>query len=87
VSHADDLPLAAELLRKTGAEVFVDSGARQLRAAADGLAGMTRVAGRLRDSEIEVDDIGLSRPSLDDVFLSLTGRRAEHVVQPEEEPA
>jgi ABC-2 type transport system ATP-binding protein len=86
VSHADDLPLAAALLRKTGAEVFVDSGARQLTAAAGGLAGMTRVAGWLRDSEIEVDDIGLSRPSLDDVFLSLTGHPAEDVAQPEEEP-
>jgi ABC-2 type transport system ATP-binding protein len=38
---------------------------------------MTRVAGWLQDSKIEVDDIGLSRPSLDDVFLSLTGHRAE----------
>jgi ABC-2 type transport system ATP-binding protein len=35
------------------------------------------VAGWLQDSAIDVDDIGLSRPSLDDVFLSLTGRRAE----------
>jgi ABC-2 type transport system ATP-binding protein len=77
VSRADDLPAAEALLRKTGAEVFVDIGARQLTAAADGLADMTRVAGWLRDSDIDVDDIGLSRPSLDDVFLSLTGRRTE----------
>jgi ABC-2 type transport system ATP-binding protein len=48
-----------------------------LTAAADGLADMTRVAGWLRDSRIEVDDIGLWRPSLDDVFLSLTGQRSE----------
>jgi ABC-2 type transport system ATP-binding protein len=87
VSHADDVPVAAALLRKTGAEVFVDSGARQLIAAADGLADMTRVASWLRDSEIEVDDIGLSRPSLDDVFLSLTGRRAEPGADAEEETA
>lgn len=77
VSRAEDLPVAAALLRKTGEEVFVDSGARQLTAAADGLADMTRVAGWLRDSQIEVDDIGLSRPSLDDVFLSLTGHRTK----------
>jgi ABC-2 type transport system ATP-binding protein len=31
----------------------------------------------LRDSDIDVDDIGLSRPSLDDVFLRLTGHRTE----------
>jgi ABC-2 type transport system ATP-binding protein len=77
VSRADDLAAAKALLSKTGAEVFVDVGARQLTAAADGLADMTRVAGWLRDSDIDVDDIGLSRPSLDDVFLQLTGHRAE----------
>lgn len=77
VSHADDLGAAKALLAKTGAEVFVDPGARQLTVAVDGLADMTRVAGWLRDSEINVDDIGLSRPSLDDVFLQLTGHRAE----------
>ncbi len=29
------------------------------------------------DSDIEIDDLGLKRPSLDDVFLHLTGHRAE----------
>lgn len=77
VADGDDLAAAQALLAKTGAEVFVDRGARQLTAAADGLADMVRVAGWLRDSDIEVDDIGLSRPSLDDVFLSLTGHRTE----------
>jgi ABC-2 type transport system ATP-binding protein len=50
--------------------------------AVDGLTDMVRVAGWLRDSEIDVDDIGLSRPSLDDVFLSLTGHRTEEEVGP-----
>jgi ABC-2 type transport system ATP-binding protein len=77
VSRSGDLAAAEALLRKTGAAVFVDAGVRQLTAAADGLADMTRVAGWLRDSDIDVDDIGLSRPSLDDVFLSLTGHRTE----------
>lgn len=77
VSHHDDLDAACELLARTGADVHVDAGARQLTAAADGIAELTRVAAWLQDARIEVDDIGLSRPSLDDVFLSLTGRRAE----------
>jgi len=81
VTNADDLPAAQALLGKTGAEVFVDAGARQLTAAADGLADMVRVAGWLRDSDVDVDDIGLSRPSLDDVFLSLTGHRTEVEVE------
>ena len=76
VSHADDLPAARELMARAGADVHVDVGARQLTAAAGGIADMTRVAGWLQDERIEVDDIGLSRPSLDDVFLSLTGHRA-----------
>ncbi|MDT5241209.1 MAG: type transport system ATP-binding protein [Mycobacterium sp.] len=77
VSHAADLHTARELMARTGVEVHVDAGARQLTATADGIADMTRVAGWLQDSRIEVDDIGLSRPSLDDVFLSLTVHRAE----------
>ncbi|MGV0793587.1 ATP-binding cassette domain-containing protein [Mycolicibacterium sp. XJ1819] len=75
VTDPDDLTAARALLAKTGAEVFVDAGARQLTTAADGLADMIRVAEWLRDHDIGVDDIGLSRPSLDDVFLSLTGHR------------
>ncbi|HEX2400273.1 MAG TPA: ATP-binding cassette domain-containing protein [Mycobacterium sp.] len=81
VSKAEDLSAAKALMSKAAAEVFVDAGARQLTAAAEGLADMVRVAGWLRDSDIDVDDFGLSRPSLDDVFLSLTGHRtAEEVV-------
>ena len=77
VSHAADIAAARELLSRTGAEVHVDAGARQLTAAAEGIADLTRVAGWLQEDRIEVDDIGLSRPSLDDVFLSLTGHRAD----------
>jgi ABC-2 type transport system ATP-binding protein len=74
VSHAADLESAQAIIARTGAEVHVDVGARRLTASADGLDDMTRVASWLQDSRIEVDDIGLTRPSLDDVFLSLTGR-------------
>jgi ABC-2 type transport system ATP-binding protein len=74
VSHAADLESAQAIVARTGAEVHVDVGARRLTASADGLDDMTRVASWLQDSHIEVDDIGLTRPSLDDVFLSLTGR-------------
>ncbi|MGB3485492.1 MAG: ATP-binding cassette domain-containing protein [Mycobacterium sp.] len=77
VSRAADLEPARAILGRTGAEVHVDVGARRLTAAADGLDDMTRVAGWLQEYRIEVDDIGLTRPSLDDVFLSLTGRTAD----------
>ena len=32
---------------------------------------------QLKDRAIPVDDVGLRRPTLDDVFLSLTGHAAE----------
>ena len=77
VSHADDLPVAERMLREHVSEVHIDPGARQLTAPANGLKDMTRIAGVFADSPIELDDLGLKRPSLDDVFLHLTGRRAE----------
>ena len=79
VTVADTARLADahRLLARTGAEVSVDNEARRLTASSEGLDGMIRVAGWLRDSGIEVDDIGLTRPSLDDVFLALTGHRTE----------
>ena len=77
VSHAGDLEAAEALLRPHVHEVHVDAGARQLTAPAEGLGHMTRVAGIFDESAIVLDDIGLKRPSLDDVFLHLTGHRAE----------
>lgn len=77
VTNAEDLSAAEALLAADGSEVFVNAGARELTAAAEGLDDMIRVAAMLRDNDIAVDDIGLSRPSLDDVFLSLTGHRSE----------
>jgi ABC-2 type transport system ATP-binding protein len=38
---------------------------------------MTRIGEVISASGIQVDDLGLKRPSLDDVFLHLTGHRAE----------
>ena len=40
----------------------------------------------LDDAKIHPLDIGLRRPSLDDVFLSLTGHVAEEVIEEEAKP-
>ena len=84
VSHADDLAAAEALIRPHVREVHLDAGARQLTAPAEGLGHMTRVAGIFDESGIVLDDIGLKRPSLDDVFLHLTGHRAEDGVDGDE---
>ncbi len=79
VSKADDLGEAERLLRTMVDEVHVEPNARQLTAPANGLADVTRIAGAFDGSGIELDDLGLKRPSLDDVFLHLTGHRAEEL--------
>ena len=85
VSRAEDLQTAADMLRQRVSEVHVDEAARQLTAPAEGLRDMTRIAAVFEDSAIELDDLGLKRPSLDDVFLHLTGHRAEDSVAPTEQ--
>ncbi|NUR15939.1 MAG: ATP-binding cassette domain-containing protein [Dermatophilaceae bacterium] len=85
VSHADQLEAARGLLASHVREVHVDEGARQLTAPADGLADVTRIASIFDGSEIVLDDLGLKRPSLDDVFLHLTGRKAEEDGETSEE--
>jgi ABC-2 type transport system ATP-binding protein len=77
LTHATDLDRAAELMGSCCQEVHVERGSRRLTAQADGLGDMTRIAAVFETSGIELDDLGLARPSLDDVFLHLTGHRAE----------
>jgi ABC-2 type transport system ATP-binding protein len=55
----------------------IDEHTRQVTVPSDG--GATRLASVIRDFDeagIAIDDIGLRRPTLDDVFLSLTGHVA-----------
>ena len=59
-------------------EVQVDDNDRALTAAVEGGVPQLRaVLAALDDQGIDVVDVGLRRPTLDDVFLSLTGRAAE----------
>jgi ABC-2 type transport system ATP-binding protein len=73
LTHAADLDRAAELMNSCCQEVHVERGSRRLTAQAGGLGDMTRIAAVFETSGIELDDLGLARPSLDDVFLHLTG--------------
>jgi ABC-2 type transport system ATP-binding protein len=77
LTHASDLGRAEELVRSCTPEVYVEHASRRLTAQAGGLGDMTRIGNLFESSGIAVDDLGLKRPSLDDVFLHLTGHRAE----------
>jgi len=52
----------------------------------DRVNALTEVARTLQDEGVRVEDIGLRRPSLDDVFLRLTGHRTD-IPQPKEASA
>ena len=75
----DDLPAAIALLTQlAGAPVEVDEHSRRLVAPVSGGARLLIEALRRFDAgEIAVLDVALRRPTLDDVFLSLTGRHSE----------
>src|SRR6185295_10520458 len=74
-AEAEDLGAAAAMLeRATGAAVSVDVPARRATApTSDGVAALAAVAVELQEAELAVEDLGVRRPTLDDVFLTLTG--------------
>jgi ABC-2 type transport system ATP-binding protein len=79
VHAADDLPKAAALITSvSGSEPIIDADRRQLTAPVrERVAALTRIAGDLAAAGVPVEDIGLRRPTLDEVFLRLTGHHAE----------
>ena len=81
VSRSEDLRRAAELMVSIVPDHHVDEPARRITAQGEGLADVTRLAAAFEGSGIDLDDLGLQRPSLDDVFLHLTGHRAEDPIR------
>jgi ABC-2 type transport system ATP-binding protein len=78
VREARDLPPAAELLdRLRPGAVRIDAPTRRVsvRVDADG-DGLLPVVRAVQEARIEIDDIALRRPDLDEVFLALTGQSA-----------
>ena len=79
VAEEAQVRVAAELLDPLAAsELTVDEGRRSLVVPVSGGAAVLADALRLLDAAgVRVDDVGLRRPTLDDVFLTLTGHMAE----------
>ncbi|MGH7692547.1 MAG: ATP-binding cassette domain-containing protein [Candidatus Dormibacteria bacterium] len=74
-----DITRAAELLRGAAAgPVTVDARRHRLSLPAATEPGLvTKVVRALDGGGVAVDDVGVHRPALDDVFMTLTGHRAE----------
>jgi ABC-2 type transport system ATP-binding protein len=72
-----DIPSVVKVVaRVCVAEPETDDADRRVSAlVADRVAALTEVARVLQDEGVDVEDIGLRRPTLDDVFLRLTGHR------------
>jgi ABC-2 type transport system ATP-binding protein len=83
VHDRTEMTRAIELLsRDTGGDCSVDDHTRRLTVPAKGGAGtLIQVVRDLDEAGIAIDDIGLRRPTLDDVFLTLTGRSAESTTE------
>jgi ABC-2 type transport system ATP-binding protein len=65
------------LTRVTASPPRLDTGGRRVSALAPGgPAALAAVIGCLEDAGVAVDEIGLRRPTLDEVFLTLTGDEA-----------
>jgi ABC-2 type transport system ATP-binding protein len=81
LADAADLPPARAILGGLSAgEVRVDEQTRKLTAAVtDGAEVLKLVLQRFADANIAVVDVGLRRPTLDDVFLTLTGHGADEI--------
>ncbi|MEV0525422.1 ATP-binding cassette domain-containing protein [Streptomyces sp. NPDC050439] len=79
VHEREDITSATEVLRGLGkGEVAVEDHTRKLTVPVSGGAKLLAEVIRELDARgIEIDDIGLRRPTLDDVFISLTGHAAE----------
>jgi ABC-2 type transport system ATP-binding protein len=81
LANAEDLLPAQAILAGLSVDgIQTDEQTRRLTApVAGGVDVLGRVLHQLASAHIEVVDIGLRRPTLDDVFLSLTGHAAEEV--------
>jgi ABC-2 type transport system ATP-binding protein len=85
MASPDQMQLASAILEEIAVgEAYLDGKARTLVVPITGGAATLTQALRLLDSGgVEIQDVGLRRPTLDDVFLSLTGHVAEYELEPE----
>ena len=79
MQHPDQITPAREVLLGFGkGEVAIAEHTRKLTVPVTGGAKLLAEVIRELDTRgVEIDDIGLRRPTLDDVFISLTGHAAE----------
>jgi ABC-2 type transport system ATP-binding protein len=85
IRDADALSAASEALtRVTHSAADVDSATRRVTApVTDGAGMLVDIVRGLDEAGVQIQDLALRRPTLDDVFLSLTGHAAEDAEEQE----
>jgi ABC-2 type transport system ATP-binding protein len=86
VAPESNLAIAREVLaRHADGEVHVDAERRVVDASVTaGARSIPAIAVAMSAAGVVMDDLGMARPSLDDVFLTLTGHFADPVADPNE---
>ncbi|MDN2496217.1 ATP-binding cassette domain-containing protein [Nocardia nova] len=84
VEHVDALAVAQQALAGLAVgDIHVEPGLRRLTIPVDdGSQALVDTIERLSAHRVRIQDVGLRRPSLDDVFLTLTGHEAADSVDP-----
>ncbi|MBF5001007.1 ATP-binding cassette domain-containing protein [Nocardia sp. BSTN01] len=84
VEHADVLAVAQQALAGLAVgDIHVEPGLRRLTIPVDdGSQALVDTIERLSAHRVRIQDVGLRRPSLDDVFLTLTGHEAADSIDP-----
>lgn len=79
VAAEGDLPAAQRVLRRQGeGDVETDLAALSVEAALPrGVGSLPGLVSDLEEADVDVVDLAVKRPTLDDAFLALTGREAE----------
>jgi len=87
MADAADLETARQALTRSpvGTIRTVPESLQIIVSVIDGPESLRLVLGRLADAGIRVRDAGMRRPTLDDVYLSLTGRQASGADSPVQE--
>jgi ABC-2 type transport system ATP-binding protein len=87
--RGEDLPAGAAIVeRATGASVECDADLRRLSApVSDRVAAMSAIFAGLATEGIAAEDVAVRRPTLDEVFMELTGHPAEATATDPEEAA
>ncbi|WP_336084616.1 ATP-binding cassette domain-containing protein [Nocardia sp. SSK8] len=82
VADTDQLAVAQQVLvGLADGEIHLEPGLRKLIVpVADGSQDLVTAIGRLTEHKVTINDVALRRPSLDDVFLTLTGHEAEDLI-------